>query len=132
MYNNGISLNAASYRTVFTAGSSSGRLYVPVKPGMVKYTQLAYVHGTAAKEGQKTVSLDKIHILNTLIDQLVSMNKKAMSKDDVTELTDNQKDALIKGYEEQIHAAIALAQQPQTYGLAGLMPEAGALVNITV
>ena len=131
MYNNGISLNAASYRSVFTAGASSGRLYVPVKPGLVKYAQLAYVHGTAAKEGQKTVSLDRIHILNTLIDQLVSMNKKEMSKDDVTSLTDNQMDAIIKSYEEQIHSALALAQQPQTYGLAGLMPEAGALVNIT-
>jgi hypothetical protein len=131
MYNNGISLNAASYRTIFTSGSTSGRLVVPVKPGLVKYAQLAYVHGTAAKEGQKTVSLDRIHILNSLIDQLVSMSKKAMSKDDVTALTDQQKDAIIKSYEEQIHSAIALAQQPQTYGLAGLMPEAGTLVNIT-
>ncbi len=131
MYNNGISLNAASYRSVFTAGSSSGRLYVPVKPGLVKYAQLSYVHGTAAKAGQKTVSLDRIHILNSLIDQLVSMNKKAMSKDNAAALTDKQQDAVIKMYEEQIHSAIALAQQPQTYGLAGLMPEAGALVNIT-
>ena len=97
----------------------------------MKYAQLAYVHGTAAKEGQKTVSLDRIHILNSLIDQLVSMNKKAMSKDDVIGLTDNQKDAVIKMYEEQIHSAIALSQQPQTYGLAGLMPETGALVNLT-
>ena len=131
MYNNGINLNAASYRTIFTAGTSSGRLCVPVKPGLVKYAQLSYVHGTAAKEGQRTVSLDRIHILNSLIDQLVSMNKKALDKDSVTALSDEQKDALIKSYEEQIHSAIALAQQPQTYGLAGLMPEAGALVNIT-
>ncbi len=131
MYNNGITLNAASYRTYFTAGSASGRLYVPVQPGLVKYAQLSFVHGTAAKAGQKTVSLDKIHILNTLIEQLVTMNKQAISKDDAYALTENQKDALIKSYESQIHSAIALSQQPQTYGLAGLMPEVGALVDVS-
>ena len=98
MYRNSISLNAASYNTL--ASSTSGRLYVPVKPNAVIYAQLSHVHGTAAKNGQKTVSLDKVHILNTLIDQLVNMDKKTISRNDVLALTDNQKDALIKSYQE--------------------------------
>ena len=132
MYNNQITLNAAPYKTMFTTGGASGRLYVPVKPALVKYAQLTHVHGTAARTGQKTVSLDRIHILNALIDQLISMNKKTLSREDIFSLTDKQKDALIKNYQEQIHSAIALASQPGTYGLAGLIPEAGALFSITV
>ncbi len=131
MYRNGITLNATSYNSLF-ANSSSGRLYVPVKPNAVIYSQLSYVHGTAAKPNQKTVSLDKIHILNRLIDQLVSMNKEALSKDDVLALTDKQKDAIIENYQQQIHQAIAAASQPETYGLAGLIPEPGAVFNIAV
>ncbi|MCR5762459.1 MAG: hypothetical protein K6G00_03660 [Treponema sp.] len=129
MYRNTVSLNAASYNTL--ASSSSGRLYVPVKPNAVIYAQLSHVHGTAAKSGQKTVSLDKVHILNTLIDQLVNMDKKAISRNDVLALTDNQKDALIKSYQDQIHNAIAQASVPETYGFAGLIPEAGMLFNIS-
>ena len=129
MYRNSISLNAATYNTV--ASSSSGRLYVPVKPSAVIYAQLSHVHGTAAKNGQKTVSLDKVHILNTLIDQLVNMDKKTVSRNDVLALTDNQKDALIKSYQDQIHNAIAQASAPDTYGFAGLIPEAGMLFSIS-
>ncbi len=129
MYQNGISLNAASYNGLLSP-TSSGRLYVPVQPSLVKYAQLSHVHGTAAKAGQKTVPLDKVHILNTLIEQLVNMKKDTFKTENITDLTDSQKDALIKGYQEQIHAALAVASQPQTYGLAGLMPEPGMLFNI--
>ena len=129
MYRNSISLNAATYSTV--ASSSSGRLYVPVKPNAVIYSQLSHVHGTAAKNGQKTVSLDKVHILNTLIDQLVNMDKKTISRNDVLALTDHQKDALIKSYQDQIHNAIAQASIPETYGFAGLIPEPGMLFNLS-
>ncbi|HBG66146.1 MAG TPA: hypothetical protein DDW78_06710 [Treponema sp.] len=128
MYSNGISLNAASYKTLFS--STSGRLYVPVKPNVVVYAQLSHVHGTAAKAGQSTVSIDKVHLLNTLIDQLVSMKKNPIAKADVFALSDKQQDALIQKYQEQIHTAVVLASQPQTYGLAGLIPEEGIILNV--
>ena len=132
MYKNGITLNATSYNSLFANSPRGSKLYVPVKPNAVIYSQLSHVRGTPAKPNQGTVSLDKIHILNRLIDQLISMNKEVMSKDDVQALSDTQKDAAIENYQQQIHQAVAAASQPETYGLAGLIPEAGAVFNIDI
>lgn len=129
MYSTDINLNASSYGNLFS--TSSGRLYVPVKPNVAVFTQFDYVRGTPAEKGQKGVPVDRIRILNTLIGQLVSMRKDAVSKDDVMSLTDEQKDALIKNYQKQIKNTIAIANLPGTYGYAGLMPEAGAVFNIS-
>lgn len=130
MYSNGIRLNAASYGNLFS--TSSGTLCVPVKPSAVIYTQLDYVRGTATAQGQKGVPVDRIRILNTLITQLVSMKQKAsVTENDATGLSDEQKDELIKAYQQQIKNAMATASQPQSYGLAGLMPEAGAVVSVS-
>ena len=129
MYSNDINLNASTYRTLFS--SSTGRLYVPVKPSVAVFTQFDYVRGTPAEKGQKGVPVDRIRILNSLIDQLVSMRQKPASKEDMLDLTDSQKDALIKTYQKQIKNSIAIANLPGTYGFAGLMPQAGAVFNIS-
>ncbi|MBQ0039536.1 MAG: hypothetical protein KBS64_03840 [Treponema sp.] len=131
MFSNGINLNAASYNNVFS--TSSGSLFVPVKPSAVIYSQLDYVHGTAAKSGQNGVPLSKVRILNTLINQLVSMKQKtsAHSESELNGMSEEQKDALIKEYQQQIKNAMTNTAQPATYGFAGLMPEAGAVVNVT-
>ena len=129
MYATGITLNASNYRTVFSG--SSGRLYVPVKSNAVVFSQFDYVRGTPADKGERGVPVDRIRILNTLIDQLVSMRKSSVTKDDVTDLTDSQRDSLIRTYQNQIKQSIAVSSLPGTYGLAGLMPEPGAVLNIT-
>lgn len=128
MFSNGVSLNASSYKNLFTSGS--GTLYVPVSPNAVVYSQFSHVRGMASSSSEGGVSVNKIKILNTLIDQLVSMKtKKTLSKNQIAELTDNQKDVLIKQYQKQIQATIAQSAKGGTYGFAGLMPEAGAVVN---
>ncbi len=130
MYSNGINLNAASYRTLFS--TSSGSLYVPVKPSAVIYSQFDYVHGVATSQGQNGVSINRIRILNTLISQLVSMKQKSsLSENDITGLTDSQKDELIKTYQQEIKNAIAASSQSRTYGLAGLMPETGTVISVS-
>lgn len=130
MFSNGINLNAASYNNVFS--TSSGSLFVPVKPSAVIYSQLDYVHGTAAKNGQNGVPINKVRILNTLINQLVSMKQKsaASSEEEIAGLSEEQKDALIKEYQQQIKSAMTNTAQPASYGFAGLMPEAGAVVSV--
>lgn len=130
MFSNGINLNAASYNNVFS--TSSGSLFVPVKPSAVIYSQLDYVHGTAAKSGQNGVPLSKVRILNTLINQLVSMKQKtsAPSEEEISGMSEEQKDALIKEYQQQIKSAMNNTAQPAGYGFAGLMPEAGAVVSV--
>lgn len=129
MFANGINLNAHSYNSVVTA---SGSLCVPVKPNAVIYSQFDYVHGTPTKPGQNGVSVDKVKILNTLISQLVSMKKKdSVSKEDVGGMTEEQKDNLIKQYQQEIKNAVAAqSASAAPYGLAGVMPEAGTVVSV--
>jgi len=126
MVSNFVSLNASSYKNLFTSGS--GALYVPVSPSAVVYSQFSHVRGTPSSEGG--VSVSKIKILNTLIDQLISMKtKKTLSKDLISQLTDNQKDVLIKQYQKQIQSELTQSARAGTYGFAGLLPEAGSVVN---
>lgn len=126
MYSNGVSLNASSYQNVFS--SSAGTVVVPVKPSAVVYSQLDHVHGVASKHGSG-VPLTKVHILNTLIGQLESMKKKpAVTGDDLVGLSDDQKDELIKMYQEEVQTSIANAKN---YGFAGLLPESGTVISIS-
>ncbi|MBB5220062.1 hypothetical protein DYE49_09200 [Treponema rectale] len=133
MFSNGINLNASSYKSLFS--SSGGILNVPVNPNAVIYSQFDYVHGIAADNGQRGVPVSRVSILNTLINQLVNMKKTpAFSKEEIGGMNDEQKDALIKQYQQQIQTEIAAAAQAQTgsYGLAGIMPEAGAVISLSI
>lgn len=130
MYSNGLTLNAAPYKNLFS--SSSGTLFVPVKPSAVIYSQFDYVRGTAASSGQNGVPINRVRILNTLINQLVAMKKKdALSKEDIGQMTDAQKDELIKTYQQQIKNAVAAGTAANNYGLTGLLPQAGTVVSIS-
>ena len=52
------------------------------------------------------------------------------SDEELSGMSEEQKDALIKEYQQQIKTAVTNTAQPSTYGFAGLMPEAGAIVNV--
>lgn len=130
MFSNGVNLNPSSYKVLFS--SSSGVLNVPVKPSAVIYSQFDYVRGVSAKSGQNGISVDRIRILNSLINQLVSMKKsKSADENELSQLTDEQKDKLIETYQKEIEREVAAAQvQPASYGIAGLMPETGSVISI--
>ena len=101
---------------------------IPGTPSSITTTFDGY---PMAKRG---VPINRLRILNTLISQLVSMKQKpALSEEEATGLSEEQKDELIKSYQQQIKTAIAAssAQGQAAYGLAGLMPEAGAVVSVS-
>ncbi len=126
MYAKDISLNASTYNTVFS--SSSGSLHVPVKNSVALYTQFEHVKGTPAEKGERGVSVSRIRLLNTLIDQLVSMKKNVATTKSIADMDDFQVDSMIYTYQKQIKNTIALTG-PSSYGLAGVMPELGAVVD---
>ena len=131
MVSNAISLNASSYGNLFASGT--GALYVPVSPSAVMYAQFNHVRGVAASAGQEGVPVSMVKILNTLIDQLVSMKSKpSISKENVTKLSDKQMDALIKQYQQQIKTTVTASEQTKAYGYAGLLPEAGAVFSFKI
>jgi len=128
MYANDISLNALTYNTVFS--STTGSLHVPVKNCVSVYTQFEHVKGTPAEKGEQGVSVSRIRLLNTLIDKLVSMKQPVPGKLDVDLSDDFQMDSMIYTYQRQIKNTFN-ASGPMTYGLSGLMPEPGAVLDIS-
>ncbi len=121
-------LQSLSY-SIMPAVSSGGRTYIPVKPSQFGYSQFQYVAGFPAQTGQEGVSVDKLKILNTLIDQLVTMKQKnIMPKISAEgEISDKQIDALIKQYQEQIQVTTAAAE---SLPYKPPMPQTGTLVNL--
>ena len=121
-------LRTMSY-TMMPAISSGSRTYVPVKPSAYGYAQFQYVAGYPARDGQEGVSIDKIKILNTLIDQLVTMKQKNIQPKVSAhgEISDRQIDSLIKQYQSQIQTVTAQAQH-LPYKPA--LPQAGAIVDL--
>lgn len=109
--------------------SSGGRTHIPVKPSQFVYSQFKYVAGYPARNGQEGISIDKLKILNTLIDQLVSMKQKNISPkiSSKGEISDKQIDALITQYQDQIKVTTAAAE---TLAYKPPMPQTGTVVNL--
>ncbi len=119
------SINVYSYNI---SGGASGKLYVPVKPSAVIYSQFDHISGVAARKGQHGVSVTKIKILNTLIDNLTKIKSTPM-EEKASLMSNEQADVLIKNYQHQIAQAMEAAKT-SPFALAGARPEAGALFAI--
>ena len=129
---NGISLNANNfnYSNVVSSGGQ-GKLYVPVAQSNVIYAHFDHVTGVAAKPNQQGVSISKIQILNSLLNQLISMKNQPKLDVKTEEMSDSQLDALIQSTQSKIQTNVQIAEATG-YGLAGAAPEAGAVFSLDV
>ena len=129
MMTNISNLSPYSYNGI-ASGGASGKLYVPVNPANVIYAQFDHISGVAAKKGQHGVSITKIQILNTLIENLAKIKTQSSSSEyQQMHLSDEQVDVLIKNYQQQIKQAATQAQSVQ-YTAAGINSLSGALFAI--
>ncbi len=104
-------LNPTPYGSMVNGGVGSGKIYVQVEPNQVVYSQFEHVSGYAStKNSDSGVSVSKINILNTLIDQLVKIQNNTTKPKLPTDLTDSQVDAIIKDYQDKIQNAINTAK----------------------
>lgn len=119
--------NSAALSRISSA--AAGKLYVPVDPALVGYSQFKHVAGVAAAKGQSGVNISKISILNTLIERLSSL--KQQTAPDTSQLSDRQIDALIDDYQTRIKNIVSIAKT-NPYVLAGAgMPQSGALFSLS-
>ena len=122
-------LRSASFGMVASA-SAGGRAYFPVTPSDYLYSQFKYVGGTLSDDGG--IPLTKLKILNTIIDQLVTMRRAAgMDTEEIEFLGEDASDEAIAQkiafYQQEVQAMAESIQGP-FYGF--LMPEAGMLFSI--
>jgi len=110
--------------------SQTGRMSVPVSPSSFIYSQFKHISGVPAPDGMSGVSINKLKILDTLIDQISKMKKQPEPKIDIKmDDSDTQFNSLIEKYQDQI-------RKIQAAGAKSLYPPAapivGAIFNIAV
>ncbi len=101
-----LSINNISAFT--TATPVFSKYTFPVSPSVYLYAHFEHVDGTPAKDGTQGVSLTKLKILNTLIDQLSNIkqqNKKELLP--ATAISEDKIDALIAQYGKEFRSALA-------------------------
>lgn len=129
---NGISLNASNFNySGVISNAGHGKLYVPVSQQNVIYAHFDHVTGVAAKPNQQGVSISKIQILNSLLNQLISMKNQPKINVAPENMDDSQLDALIQSTQSKIQTNIQVAQATG-YGLAGVAPQTGAVFSLDV
>lgn len=126
MISNITNLNPYSYHV--SSSEASGKLFVPVSPSAVIYAQFNHISGVAAPKGQSGVSISKIQILNSLIENLSKIKGAQNSKTKSVKLTEGQVDVLIEKYQKEIARSVQASQAQ--FMLNGAKPEAGALFSI--
>jgi uncharacterized protein TP_0700 len=128
MVSNYASLSTLSYAAM-TSISAGGRAYLPVDTNQVVYSHFQYVSGVPRAKDQNGVSIGKLKILNTLIDQLVKMRENERTNELFTAKPDDKTlDAMIEYVNTKIHTEIALSKNT---GYASSLPETASLLDLT-
>ncbi|MEL3906871.1 MAG: hypothetical protein P1P65_07605 [Treponema sp.] len=109
--------------------SAGGRAYLPVDSKQVVYSHFQYVSGVPRNEDQNGVSIGKLKILNTLIDQLVKMRESERDNRLETGRSDESSlDMMIQYVNRKIHHELSLAKNT---GYAAFRPEPAHLLDLT-
>lgn len=109
----------------YSAGTS-GRISVPVAPSQLLYSHFKNVNGTASA-GASAYTLDKLKILDTIIERLRTAKNQPKIERESKGLTDERIDALIKQYGDQLHNAMVASPTPYARPV-GVVP--GMLVSL--
>jgi hypothetical protein len=107
--------------------SQDGRMSLPVAPVNYIYSQFKHVFGVPAPEGVRGVTVNKLKILDVLIEQLSQIKKRPEANLD-SSFSDDRIDALIEQYRSQIRQAQA-ASAAMPYNPRAAAP-AGAIFNL--
>jgi len=107
--------------------ASNGRMTLPVSPGMLIYSHFKHVSGTPAPEGTQGVNINKLKILDTMIEQLSRMKNQPQTEFGNLDGSDEERiNALIEQYQKQIKTAMSVS----VYSPAA--PATGALFSLAV
>jgi hypothetical protein len=107
-----------------SAGAQGGRMSLPVAPALYIYSHFRHVSGVPAPEGTRGITINKLKILDVLIEQLGKIKKQGAPSIRAETISDERVDALIEQYEQQIRSTRAASV------FFSPMPQAGAIVNM--
>jgi hypothetical protein len=111
------------------SASYGGKTSLPVAPASYIYSHFKHVSGVPAPDGVAGVTINRLKILDVLIEQLNQIKKRPEpAYNPVNPVSDKQIDALIEQYENQIRQARA-ASAAMPYKPSPTAP-AGAVLNL--
>ena len=114
--------------TYLSLAGASGRVAVPVSPSQLPYAYFKNVAGVSGPSAS-VYSLDKLTILNTLIERLRSSRSETLASrgNEGSGLSEERIDALIQQYGKELHNAMVSNALPYARP-SGVMP--GMLVSL--
>jgi hypothetical protein len=114
------------------SASQGGRMSVPVSPSSYIYSQFKHISGVPAPEGVSGVNINKLKIIDTLIEQISRMKKQpepSFNIDTEEQNSEMQINALIEQYHDQVRT-IQASNASNPY--AQIAPFTGAIFSIAV
>jgi hypothetical protein len=110
-----------------------GRMSLPVSPSQYIYSHFRHVSGVPAPEGVRGLAINKLKILDALIENLSRLKQQPQPFfGEDGESTDKRLDSLINHYESQIKTAQAAAQAiPYAAQSAAPAMAPGSLVSLS-
>ena len=110
--------------------SQNGRVSLPVAPSSLLYAHFKHVSGVPAPDGVRGVNINKLKIIDTLVEQLSRMKQQPNPIVGEQELdSEGRVNAMIDQYQGQVrNAQVASANNPY----AQAAPLVGAVFNISV
>ncbi len=103
-----LSTYSYSYASMHNA---SGKVAIPVKPSMVIYSQLEHISGYADPKDSSGISLNKVYMLNTLIDKVsASKVETTAGKINIKGLSEEQLDSMISDYQAKLQTQLTTAK----------------------
>ncbi len=119
--------NYLPYSYLYGAGTASGRIAVPVTPAQLPYANFKNVAGSAVATAS-VYSLDKLKILDVLIDRLRSARKQ-VSDERLPGFGEREErlDALIQEYGKMLHDSLAASDAQAPNGAAAYAKPAGVV-----
>ncbi|MCK5735675.1 MAG: hypothetical protein KAH21_04310 [Spirochaetaceae bacterium] len=105
------------------------RMTVPVKPSQTVFAQYRNISGTPASSGQSTVSLSKVQLLNSLINNLEKMKHSPGYNSETSKTSPERADALIQQYASELHQV--MKSTPVAFGTSGGSSGSGIVFNLS-
>ncbi len=115
-------LNTIKYESL-SSSNNAGKLYVPVNKTALLYSHFEHVSGVAAGSGQNGVSINRLRILNSLIERVSALKNEKPAT--VKSLGSNEIEKMIQAYQKEMKTAMK-----NTYALSGARPLPGELFSI--
>lgn len=113
---------------LMSARSSSGRITVPVSRAQSPYAQFKYVQGIPTTNKGRALPMNRLRVLNNLIDSLVTKKETAATSPNLSRLSNKAIDALIDQFAGELHNAVSAPAVPYAGSLGY---SSGSLFSMT-